>query len=167
MYGPVIEEWNLLPASRAKPQPDYIPSPLRKDYLEACLISDLSPKASATLSRRCLQGMIRDFHKITKQNLNQEINELRDKIDDGVWDAIDAIRKVGNVGAHMEKDINVVVDVDPEEAQLLLGLIEQLFQEWYVTRYEREKRIASVKALAERKDLAKKATPQQSDPNSL
>ena len=111
--------------------------------------------------------MIRDFHKITKQNLNQEINELRDKIDDGVWDAIDAIRKVGNVGAHMEKDINVVVDVDPEEAQLLLGLIEQLFQEWYVTRYEREKRIASVKALAERKDLAKKATPQQSDPNSL
>ena len=41
--------------------PDYIPEAIRKDYMEACAIIDSSPKASATLSRRCLQGMIRDF----------------------------------------------------------------------------------------------------------
>ena len=34
-----------------------------------------------------------------------------------------AVRKVGNIGAHMEKDINVIVDVDPDEAQHLIGLI--------------------------------------------
>jgi len=156
LYGKVIETWTLRPASHAKPQPDYIPMPLRQDYLESCLISELSPKASATLSRRCLQGMIRDFHKISRKNLHEEINELRGKIDQGVWDSIDAIRKVGNIGAHMEKDIDVIVDVDPEEARLLIALIEQLFQEWYVARYEREQRIASVTALAQKKDEAKK-----------
>ncbi len=46
---------------RAKNYPSYIPSPIMDDYREACAIADLSPKASATLSRRCLQGMIRDF----------------------------------------------------------------------------------------------------------
>lgn len=125
------------------------------------MISDLSPKASATLSRRCLQGMIRDFHKITRPTLNQEINELKGNIEQDLWEAIDAVRKVGNIGAHMEADINVIVDVDPEEAQILIGLIEQLFQDWYVARHKRGLSLASVKALAEVKDIAKKAPPQQ------
>ncbi|MCB1884663.1 MAG: DUF4145 domain-containing protein [Geminicoccaceae bacterium] len=30
----------------------------------------MSPKASATLSRRCLQSMIRDFWTISKDTLN-------------------------------------------------------------------------------------------------
>ena len=51
----------ILPSSRAKPQPEFIPQALREDYEEACKIRNLSPKASATLARRCLQGMIRDF----------------------------------------------------------------------------------------------------------
>ena len=32
-----------------------------------------------------------------------------------MWQAIDAVRSIGNIGAHMEKDINLIVDVDPEE----------------------------------------------------
>jgi len=53
-----LEEWNLVPNSKAKSFPSYIPHPILEDYREACLIRDLSPKASATLSRRCLQGII-------------------------------------------------------------------------------------------------------------
>jgi hypothetical protein len=30
-------------------------------------------------------------------------------------DAIDHVREIGNIGARMESDINVIVDVDPEE----------------------------------------------------
>jgi hypothetical protein len=55
--GKPIFSWNLLPESEAKPFPDYIPKQLRDDYSEACLIRNKSPKASATLSRRCLQGI--------------------------------------------------------------------------------------------------------------
>lgn len=57
----LIKSWQLLPTSYAKTFPDYIPEPLRNDYEEAMAILELSPKASATLSRRCLQGIIRDF----------------------------------------------------------------------------------------------------------
>lgn len=51
-------------------------------------------------------------------------------------EAIDAVCKVGNIGAHMEKDIDLIVDVDPNEAELLINLIETRFQYWYVNREE-------------------------------
>src|SRR5688572_25226431 len=114
--GKELKTWRLIPESRAKVFPSYIPQAILEDYAEACLIADLSPKASATLSRRCLQGVIRDFWKVKAGRLVDEIDAIKDKVDSDTWDAIDAVRKVGNIGAHMEKDINVIVDVDPKEA---------------------------------------------------
>ncbi len=120
--GTAFLEWTLKPKSGAKPFPAYIPKPILDDYGEACLILNDSPKASATLSRRCLQGIIRDFWGISKARLIDEIAELQGKIDPTTWAAIDAVRGVGNIGAHMEKDINLIVDVGPDEAgQLILG----------------------------------------------
>ena len=151
----VLQQWQLLPESEAKTLPNYIPLAIQQDYYEACRIRDLSPKASATLSRRCLQGMIRDFWKVTKRNLKEEIEALEDKVDSDVWSSIDAVRNVGNIGAHMEKDINIIVDVEPEEAQLLIGLIEQLIDEWYIARENRKKRTEELKKLVEEKNQTK------------
>lgn len=157
---PDIAMFPLLPESAAKSQPTFIPAPLREDYREACRIRDLSPKAAATLARRCLQGMIRDFCDISKSTLNAEILELRRLIDSGEqprgvthesMDAIDAVRNVGNIGAHMERDIDVIVPVDPDEAQLLIELIELLLEEWYVARHKREQRLSAVRQLADTK----------------
>jgi hypothetical protein len=158
-----FHQWGLLPASSAKPQPDYIPEPLRRDYEEACAIRDLSPKASATITRRCIQGIIRDFCGITRKRLIDEIDELRRLVDAGTAplgvqpdtvDAIDDVRRIGNIGAHMEADINVIVDVDPDEAQVLIGLTELLFDEWYVAREQRTQNIARLAAIAgEKKQL--------------
>ena len=150
-----ILSWNLKPQSSAKPFPDYIPAPIRQDYEEACLICGLSPKASATLSRRCLQGIIRGFWGISKARLIDEINELNGKIDPTTWQAIDAVRSIGNIGAHMEKDINLIVEVEPEEADLLLRLIEVLLEEWYIRRYEREQHMQKVIAAAQAKSPPK------------
>jgi Domain of unknown function (DUF4145) len=158
-----VETWNLIPPSSAKVFPDYVPQAIRDDYVEACKIRDLSPKASATLSRRCLQGMIRDFWKIVKARLIDEIEALEDKIDAQTWAAIDAVRKIGNIGAHMEKDINIMVDVDPNEAQVLIELIELLVKDWYVVRHDREERLKNIVKIKDQKDAAKaaaKATPQ-------
>jgi hypothetical protein len=157
--GNVLQNWRLVPPSSAKVFPDYIPQPITDDYTEACLISDLSPKASATLSRRCLQGMIRDYWKVTKPRLVDEIEGIKDKVDGSTWAAIDAVRKIGNIGAHMESDINVIVDVDPKEAQLLIGLIEMLVKDWYIARRDREERLKEIIALADQKQDAKKGTP--------
>src|SRR4051794_16321199 len=67
--GDTIQDWDLIPASDAKVFPDYVPGVIRADYSEACAIKKLSPKASATLARRCLQGMIRDYWGISKARL--------------------------------------------------------------------------------------------------
>lgn len=149
--GTIHQTWQLLPESEAKVLPDYIPVPIQEDYYEACRIRDLSPKASATLARRCLQGMIRDFWGISKPRLKEEIDALEEQVDPNTWSSIDAVRSVGNIGAHMERDINVIVDVGPEEAQLLIGLIEQMVEDWYVDRENRRVRSEALKALAEAK----------------
>ena len=153
----------LIPQGSAKPQPDFIPEPLREDYYEACLIRDLSPKASATLIRRCLQGMIRDFAKIAKATLAREIEALRKAVDDGSADraisresvdAIDQVRGIGNIGAHMEKDIDLIIEVDPGEAEALIELVEMLFEEWYGARHRRQTRLQHISAIADAKKQA-------------
>jgi hypothetical protein len=140
----VLQSWALIPASSGRNFPDYIPEAIRSDYLEACAIKALSPKASATLARRCLQGMLRDYWKVKPGRLVDEINQVQEKVDPLAWAAIEAVRKIGNIGAHMEKDINVIVDVDPNEAELLIGLIERLLDDWYIAR---ERRKTSMTAL--------------------
>jgi hypothetical protein len=80
-------------------------------------------------------------------------------VDGETWDAIDAVRKIGNIGAHMEADINVIVDVEPEEARLLIGLVETLVDEWYVTRHERKTRNSQLVALAQAKAALQKPKP--------
>jgi hypothetical protein len=156
----------LIPRGAAKPQPAYIPAPLVEDYTEACLIRDLSPKASATLTRRCLQGMIRDFAGISKPRLIDEIKALKVAVDDGTADrsvtsetvaAIDHVRSLGNIGAHMEADINVIVPVDSGEAQVMIELVELLFDEWYGARYRRNEKLAKIAAIRTHKDEIKRA----------
>jgi hypothetical protein len=150
-------EWNLKPSSLAKQFPIFVPQAIIADYEEACLIKALSPKASATLSRRCLQGIIRDFFGIKKGRLVDEIRDIQDKVDPITWQAIDAVRSIGNIGAHMEKDINLIIDVDPEEAQLLIGLIEILIKDWYIAKHERQKHLESIIGLAGTKAAEKKS----------
>jgi hypothetical protein len=157
--GP-YKTWTLLPPSSARPQPDYIPKAIRDDYYEACAICELSPEASATVIRRCLQGMIRDFCGISKKRLADEINELRDQVHSGkappsvqpdTLAAIEQVREIGSIGAHMEADTNVIVDVDPEEAQILIDLVELLFEDWYIARNDRTKHLAKILSVAEQK----------------
>lgn len=150
-----IHRWELLPSSHAKPYPNYIPAAILEDYTEACMISDLSPKASATLSRRCLQGMIRNYWNISKNNLFEEINALEDKVDSQIWESLNAVREIGNIGAHMEKNIDLIIDVEPEEAKILIQLLELLFEEWYVARHEREIKLSKIIKIKDEKKLQK------------
>ncbi|WCM86664.1 hypothetical protein [Acidovorax sp. NCPPB 3576] len=68
-----------------------------------------------------------------------------------------AVKSVGNIGAHPEQDVNLIVDVDPGEAETLLQLIHLLDIEWYVAKAEKQARIAKVMQLAASKDVAKNA----------
>jgi len=108
--------------------------------------------------------MIRDFCGISRPTLFKEIEALTKALEDGsapagvtteTVQAIDYVRSIGNIGAHMEKDINVIVPVDQGEAQALIELTELLFEEWYVARQERADKLARVKQIADQKASVK------------
>lgn len=129
----------IYPNSPAKHFPDYIPTSIRNDYKEAYAIVKLSPKASATLSRRCLQAMIRDFWGINKKTLYAEIEALEDSIPSNQKEVLHSLRNIGNIGAHPEADVNTIIDIEPEDSIKLIKVIEFFMDKWYIDRYEREK----------------------------
>lgn len=140
-YGSAVQDVSIKirPISLAKKFPDYVPENIRQDYEEACAIVDLSPKASATLSRRCLQAMIRDFWNIKgKKRLVDEIDALEGKVPADQWNILNSLRRLGNIGAHPEADVNLIIDINPGDAQKLISVIELLIKQWYINRHERE-----------------------------
>ncbi len=143
--------WRLLPSSKAKNFPDFVPQTIRDDYEEACKIVDLSPKSSATLARRCLQTIIRDFWNIkNKDTLNQEIDALlqRTDLNSGMIGAFHDLRNIGNIGAHMEKDASLIIDVEPEEAEELIKFIESLIGLTYVEKHSHDELLKKIKNIS-------------------
>lgn len=137
--------------------PEYVPQSIRKDYQEACAIMYLSPKASATLARRCLQSMIRDFWKVDgKKSLNAEILAIESKVPATQWNAINAVRQLGNIGAHPERDSNLLVDIEDGEAEKMIKLIELLIDQWYINRYEQEQLYSDLVGINDEKQTERK-----------
>lgn len=99
--------------------------------------------------------MIRDFWNINQNNLAKAINELQNKISTSQWKAIDAVRSIGNIGAHMEKDINTIIEVDSDEAEQLLKLIELLIDKWYISRHDEEQLLLDITDIANDKKSQK------------
>lgn len=150
------KQMDIVPQIVMNHYPEYIPEQIRQDYEEANMILEASPKAAATLLRRCLQGMIHDYWGIQEKNLNAEITALKERVPSAQWKAIDALRKVGNIGAHMEKDVNMIIDIEPDEAKKLLKLIELLLEKWYIARHDEETLLADIVEIADEKAAERK-----------
>ena len=88
--------------------------------------------------------------------LAYEIEQIQDKVELLTWEAIDAVRSVGNIGAHMEKDVNLIVDIEPNEAELLINLVETLLKDWYIARHEKASRLEALVKLGADKEVARK-----------
>ena len=141
----------IIPNSFAKDYGNIVPQKIQEDYREAYAILHLSPKASATLSRRCIQGMIRDYWNISENSLYQEIELIKPNLNKLQNEAIDVLRKIGNIGAHPERDINTIIDINPKDAEKLIKLIEYFIKEWYIARYEQTTLLKDVKSLGDSK----------------
>jgi hypothetical protein len=159
----VLGKWRLKPWGRARAFPDYVPAAIRSDYEEAHSIVDLSPKAAATLARRAVQGVIRDYWKVIKRTLKDELDALEkmvgQEVDPQTWKSLDAVRELGNIGAHPERDINLIVDVEPGEAELLLKVVETLIDDTYIARKKREEHFAEVERLRQKKNAERGQPP--------
>ena len=129
---------SFYPDSLAKQFAEYVPEAIRQDYEEAYKILHLSPKASATLARRCIHGMICDCFSIKERNLAKAIEKAKEVHNQYPWEAIDSVRQLGNIGAHMESDIDMIISIDPHEAECLVKLVELLINDWYVVPHNRD-----------------------------
>ena len=118
------------------PVPPEVPADIAEDYVESCLVLADSPKASAALSRRCLQNLLRNAARVKQGNLANEIEQV---LNSGVLptplaDSIDAVRNIGNFAAHPMKSQQSgnIVQVEPGEAEWNLDVLEMLFDFYYV-----------------------------------
>lgn len=118
------------------PTPAEVPEEFAPDYREACLVLGDSEKASAALSRRCLQAILRAKANVKPSDLAGEIQQTLNskQLPSQLADALDAVRVVGNFAAHPIKAQNTgaILDVEPGEAEWSLEVLEGLFDFYFV-----------------------------------
>lgn len=124
------------------------PEAIAADFREACLVLHDSPKASAALSRRCLQHLLEEVAGIKARTLDQEIIEFcgRQGTPPGIAKALDSVRVVGNFAAHPSKCMSTgeIVDVAPGEAEWNLDVLEMLFDLLIVQENRAEQLYAAI-----------------------
>jgi hypothetical protein len=116
--------------------PPEIPLKYAAEVKEAHAILELSPKASAAISRRTLQRALREKEGVEMRTLHEEIRAVLEakQLPPYLARDLDAIRNVGNFAAHPIKDTNTgeVVNVEPGEAEWTLAILEELLVFYYV-----------------------------------
>ena len=137
----------------AHPAPPEVPAAIAADYQEANEVMLISPKASAALSRRCLQAILAGAGYLSN-NLATQVQNAVDQTDPtkalpaDIRDSMDAIRNFGNFSAHPITDATTlqVIDVEPGEAEWCLELLTELFQHYYVRPQKAAERRAALNA---------------------
>ena len=118
------------------PVSEDVPDQFANNYKEACIVLSDSPKASAALSRRCLQNLLREKAGVKPGNLAHEIQQVLDSNQLPSWlsESIDVVRNTGNFAAHPMKSTNSgeILDVEPGEAEWNLDVLESLFDFYFV-----------------------------------
>ena len=107
-----------------------------------------SSKASAALSRRCLQHVLREAGKTAKKDLADQIAETIPKVPSYVGEMLDAVRAIGNFAAHPLKSTNTgeIIGIEPGEAEMLLETLVTVFDFYFVQPARTKGRRAAVNA---------------------
>jgi hypothetical protein len=138
------DDFSIYPSQTIVTLAEEIPEIYREDFQQAKLIVALSPKASAALSRRILQNILREHYGIKENNLYGEIGKFleREDLPSHISQVVDAIRNIGNFAAHPTKNKHTgeIVEVDPGEAEWMLEVLEALFDFTFVQPVRLEKK---------------------------
>jgi len=135
-----------------QPIPTDVPPSIRSDYQEAALVLPDSEKASAALSRRCLQTLLRETAKTQSKDLADQIDEVLPKLPGYLQPQLDAVRNIGAFAAHpvKSKSTGEIVEVEPGEAEWNLDVLDLLFDFYYEQpRVAQERRDALNKKLTD------------------
>lgn len=119
-----------------KPVPAEVPDEYAKDYKGAGLVLSIDADASAALSRRCLQHILRDKLKVKHGSLYSEIEQVISdpNTHSEVRESLHYLRTLGNFAAHPERNIHTgeIVSVEEDEAEWCLDVIEMMYEIYFV-----------------------------------
>lgn len=134
--------------ARRDPIPHNVPITLAEDFHEAAAVLGESPKASAALSRRCLQNLLLEKAGATKRDLYDQIQEVIDAriLPSQLAEDLDVVRAIGNFAAHPIKNQSTgqIVEVEPGEAEWTLDVLDALFDFFFVQAERRQQRRAAL-----------------------
>lgn len=138
------------------PLPAEVVEPYATDYYEACFILADSPRASAALSRRCFQMLLREKADVRPGDLSSEIDQaLASKtLPPELASMMAGLRDVANFAVHPLKNTHpgVVVEVEPGEAEYILDVLEALFDFYLVRPAQLKEKYDAPKEKAEGSD---------------
>lgn len=142
----IESKYNVLatyPRSGRVPPPE-VPDSIARDYREAALVLDDSPRASAVLSRRALQAILKSQLGATGGDLAKQIDSVENELPPTLKDSLTALRHMGNFAAHEKLDVNNgdIIEVDRDEAEWALEVVESLFEHVYIAPARDAERLA-------------------------
>ena len=113
-----------------------IPEKYASLFRESEQVNNISPRASATLSRYLLQLLLHEELSIQERTLEQEISKL-EKVTNMPSNLImmfQIFRRIANFGAHPKKSTNSseIVEVENGESEIMLELLVELFDYVFV-----------------------------------
>ncbi|MBE2244693.1 MAG: DUF4145 domain-containing protein [Burkholderiaceae bacterium] len=151
MPGSEASRYLVRPKTASRPlPPSEVPIEFAKDYVEAALAIGDSPQASAALSRRCLQHVLREKSGVKPADLAKEIDQVLNsgQLPSHLAEAIDAVRNIGNFAAHPIKSTHSgeVLPVEPGEAEWTLDVLDGLFDFYFVQPALLQQRRAALNA---------------------
>ena len=127
------------------PAPAEVPDEFKADYEEACLILTDSSRASAALSRGCLQLILKEKLGAKGGTLYEQVNWAITSggLPTPITTLLDVPRTVGNKAAHPKlSEAGEIVAVEPWEAEWCLEVIEALFDYLFVLPAKTQERLA-------------------------
>jgi hypothetical protein len=146
---PDNDTWLAVPKVKAPPQIDaVVPESMRKDYIEANIILDDSPRMSAVLSRRILADLLKKYDSATQYGLTARIEAFikNSNHPSRLRENLHYLREIADFAAHTQTKQNVtgqagaqpdpnatapqeeeIIDATREEAEWTLKVVADLF----------------------------------------
>jgi hypothetical protein len=133
----VISSMPVRPRSHHQPPcPPEVPKDLAQDYTESCLILHDSPRASAALSRQCLQRIMRQYGRIAPADLLTEIEcTIASKVLPAYLnETLRAVYHIGNFQTYPQKSSRAgeIAPVEAGEPEWNIVVLESLFEFLFV-----------------------------------
>ncbi len=129
----------VVPRRSTRPVPKEVDDAIPEQaeyYRQAAAVLDVSPIASAVLSRRVLADLLKKYAHRDEFNLKARVDEfIKDtSVPSGLRENLHPFREVANFAAHTQEDDQAnIVDVDRDEAVWTLDVLDRLFDHFVVT----------------------------------